>query len=511
MRDNFWDPSEGLHGLYNVWSFRGLGALVSAGLGGGSLIYANVMIRKDERWFVKDRPHGRGFEYWPVTRSDLDEHYCRVEQMLNVQRYPFFDGAPYNHTPKTHALRQASQTLGLEWFLPKLAVTFANDGEPPAVGEPIKEAHPNLHGRTRYTCRLCAECDVGCNYGSKNSLDYNYLSEAKRLGAELRTRCEVRTLAPRRDGGFTVKYVRHLEENEGRTIDTRRLPLQTLTCDRLILAAGTFGTPFLLLSNRSSFRHISRRLGTQFCGNGDLLGFVFRSRVARDGKLEPRVLDPNFGTVITSTVRVPDAADDGGKGRGFYIQDAGYPSFASWLIESSELPSVIRRAFRFGATWLWGKLTKNPRSDMARDIRALMGDCELSSTSMPLLAMGRDIPDGTMRIRRGYLDVDWTTKSSEEYFSRVREHMRGIAEALRGSFSDNPIWYLKRVITVHPLGGCPMGRHVDEGVVDSYGEVFNYPNLYIADGSVMPGPVGPNPSLTIAALADRCCDHILQV
>jgi cholesterol oxidase len=88
--------------------------------------------------------------------------------------------------------------------------------------------------------------------------------------------------------------------------------------------------------------------------------------------------------------------------------------------------------------------------------------------------------------------------------------MEAIAGTLGADFLDNPLWYLKRVISVHPLGGCPMGRDEREGVVDPYGEVFNYPGLYIADGSVMPGPVGPNPSLTIAGLADRFADAILE-
>jgi cholesterol oxidase len=127
-----------------------------------------------------------------------------------------------------------------------------------------------------------------------------------------------------------------------------------------------------------------------------------------------------------------------------------------------------------------------------------------------MLGMGRDTPDGVMKLRKGFLDVNWTTKSSEEYFGRVRSTMEGIADALGAKFRDNLLWYLKRVITVHPLGGCPMGRDAEEGVVDEWGEAFNYPGLHIADGSVMPGPVGANPSLTIAAFADRMCTRILE-
>jgi cholesterol oxidase len=92
----------------------------------------------------------------------------------------------------------------------------------------------------------------------------------------------------------------------------------------------------------------------------------------------------------------------------------------------------------------------------------------------------------------------------------VRATCRRLADELGGEFRDSPLWFLSRVITVHPLGGCPMGRGSEEGVVDSYGEVFGYPGLYVADGSVMPGPVGANPCLTIAALADRSADRIVE-
>jgi cholesterol oxidase len=87
--------------------------------------------------------------------------------------------------------------------------------------------------------------------------------------------------------------------------------------------------------------------------------------------------------------------------------------------------------------------------------------------------------------------------------------MRDLASALGATYMDDPLWLVSRVITVHALGGCPMGRDAGEGVVDAGGEVFNYPGLYVADGAVMPGPVGANPSLTIAALADRFADALI--
>ena len=148
---------------------------------------------------------------------------------------------------------------------------------------------------------------------------------------------------------------------------------------------------------------------------------------------------------------------------------------------------------------------------MTAKIAELMQPAELSAGGLPLLGMGRDVPDGKMFLRDGHLDIDWRKrKGSKEYFDRLRSTSRDIATALGGRFADNPLWYINRVITVHPLGGAPMGRHAGEGVVDAYGNVFGHPGLHIADGSVMPGPTGPNPSFTIAALADRFADQIIE-
>ncbi|WP_207956781.1 GMC family oxidoreductase [Rubrobacter tropicus] len=136
---------------------------------------------------------------------------------------------------------------------------------------------------------------------------------------------------------------------------------------------------------------------------------------------------------------------------------------------------------------------------------------------LPLLGMGRDLPNGRMKLRSGRLDIDWKHRKSGLYFDRVREASREISDALGARFVHDPlrslgriVTDLNRLITVHPLGGCPMGRHEEEGVVDPHGEVFGYPGLYVADGSVMPGPVGANPSLTIAAVSDRFADRIIH-
>ncbi|MEA2220375.1 MAG: cholesterol oxidase, partial [Solirubrobacteraceae bacterium] len=512
LKTQFWDPSEGLHGMFNMWSFDNIDAICASGLGGGSLIYANVLLRKDEKWFVREEPGSGswrdGYEYWPVTRAELDPHYDRVERMMNVQKYPL-DQAPFDKTLKVLAFRDAARKLGLDWNLVNLAVTFANPGDPAMVGEPIREDRPNYHGRTRLTCKLTGECDLGCNHGSKNSLDYTYITAAMHAGADIRPRHEVRSFAPREGGGYDLTYVIHDAEAEGVATDTRRLDVHAMTCDRLILSAGTLGTTYLLLRNRAAFPRLSPMLGQRFSGNGDLLTFARHCVKEVDGKKVPHVLDAAHAPVITSAIRMADAVD-GGEGRGFYLEDAGQPEFVSWMLQLLDAPrtaiDLIPRLRSLAGNFLTHKDT-----DIANEVVEVLGDCAESAGFLPLLGMGRDVPEGVMRLENGGLQVDWKKNgASKAYFERVRDVSKDVAEELGGVFLDNPIWLLSRVVTVHALGGCPMGRDEGEGVVDASGRVYNYPGLHIADGSVMPGPVGPNPSLTIAGLADRFADAILE-
>ncbi|HEV3002185.1 MAG TPA: GMC family oxidoreductase [Solirubrobacteraceae bacterium] len=508
FKSNFWDPSDGLHGLFDLWSFSGLDAVISSGLGGGSLIYANVLLRKDEKWFVESGPGG---ESWPITRADLEPHYQAAEDKIGVHKYPL-EHAPYDKTPKTLAFKAAAEARGMDWFRPPLAVTFGNEGEDPSPGVPIREEHENIHRRPRETCRLVGECDIGCNFGAKNTLDYTYLSQAWRDGADIRTRCEVREFEPREGGGWTVRYVEHTDEREGRPTDVARLPRKTVTADHLVLAAGTLGSTYLLLRNRGALPGLSPRLGEGFTGNGDLLTFAVRcTQKGLDGRRAPRRIDPAYGPVITSAVRIGDELDgDGSQGRGLYVEDAGYPEFVSWMLQLVDAPSAVAKALPVLARLVATRL-RHGNEDVSAELSALLGECTLSSGALPLLLMGRDVPDGRMSIANDRLEVDWRKDGgSMSYFDRARDVARDISDELGASFLDNPMWWFSRVITVHPLGGCRIGRTDEEGVVDPYGRVFNLPGLHVADGSVMPGPVGPNPSLTIAALAERFADAMLD-
>lgn len=488
---NLWDPSGGCFGMFDIWSFSGLEAVVSSGLGGGSLIYANVLLRKDEEWFEERQPDG-GVWPWPIDREALDPHYDAVEELLDAQQYPF-DTAPFASTPKTIAMQAAAEDVGLEWVLPKLAVTFRSNGGSPVVDECFTDGTDNRYGFERRTCRLCGECDVGCNDGAKNTLDLTMISRAEALGAEVRTLAEVRRIGPRPGGGYAVTYVQH---DPHRPRPKAQLPEHTLHCDRLVLAAGAFGTPYLLLRNHSAFPGISGMLGTRFCGNGDLLTFL-RGASSR--------LDPSTGPVITSAIRSPGPASGPAAGRGFYVEDGGNPAFLSWLTEAGGTPALAWRGSSFLLKRAWSHLRGRPRANITEHVREVAGD-QRSAYGMPILAMGRDTPDGTMSLADGGLEIDWSTSTSSDYFDEVERTVRELAESMGAKPKWLPMQLFKRALTVHPLGGCPMGHHIGDGVIDDHGEVFGYPGLFVVDGSAMPGPVGPNPSLTIAAFADRAAE-----
>ncbi len=510
---NFWDPGRQSYGLFDVQSFSHIDTVVSAGLGGGSLIYANVLIRKDEHWFETDvdgRPRR-----WPVTRAELDPHYDAVERMLGAQVFPF-DVAPYSSVRKTAGFRDAAAALGYEattwdrvdpkrkqWFLPQLAVTFSNEGRRPVPGEKIDERVRNLHDRDRQTCRLCGECDIGCNVGAKNSLDFNYLTLAAQAGAEIRTLAEVKDFEPAPgDDGYLVRYEQH---PEGTTV--------SVSARHLVLAAGTLGSSRLLLRHRHVLKNLSPMLGRGFSGNGDLLSAALSAKTGaadHEGRL-PLPIDASHGPVITSTLRSPDERDGAEGKRGFYLQDAGYPATLTWLLQVASFPSTLRHLAVFALHRLRARVARH-RPSLASDLQGLLSGDALSECSLPLLGMGLDVPDGVLGLDRdGELTLGWSQKPSDAFFAEVLGTSRAIAEKMQARFLEDPLTtLLRRFVTVHPLGGCAMSSCSDEGVVDEWGRVHGHPRLHVADGSVMPGPVGPNPSLTIAALANRFADKLID-
>jgi cholesterol oxidase len=278
--------------------------------------------------------------------------------------------------------------------------------------------------------------------------------------------------------------------------------------DRVVLGAGTVGSTRFLLENRATLPGLSPMLGRRVSANGDALAWVrHATRLSADGARVPHYLDPSRGPVITTSIDVP--AERSASGREFHIQDAGAPAFAEWMWQGLEAPGDVWRARRRLARRVASHISGRRRSRLGGLLSALMGTTETSAAMMPLLGMGRDLPDGRFRLRGSELELDWSSDASEAYYQGLRHGFREVAGALGGRALD-PLEHLSRNVTVHAVGGCPMGTDRRRGVVDPWGQVHRHPGLYVADGAALPGPVGPNPSFTIAAFADRVAEAILD-
>jgi cholesterol oxidase len=273
------------------------------------------------------------------------------------------------------------------------------------------------------------------------------------------------------------------------------------------------GSTYLLLRNRANLPGLSAQLGQRFCGNGDLLAFAFGANKP-DGA--PLTIRPNYGPVITSTLRSPDL-NDGGGNPGFYLQDAGYPAFMSWMAEMLTIKANLRYIGQFLLARLASIFSRDPQTDISGSFAGLLGSSRLTATMLPLLGMGMDTTLGAMSLgaaKRGepeHLQIDWNGKRNKDFYPQLNAVAGEIAKQLGANYVQNPeTRFLGRYITVHPLGGCPLGASAADGVVDAWGRVFGCPGLYVVDGASLPGPVGPNPSLTIAALAERAATGIVH-
>lgn len=488
LRDAFWDPKNGMYGMFEYRSFpeTDIDVLNASGLGGGSLIYANVLYEMPAEFF-KGWPGG-------IVRATLDPYYERVHRMMETRSYPVDQPEwPYAQTPKTQALARAynkleQNSLGhpaakLEY--PRLAIQFG-----PKAGEPIV----NGQGVSQTTCIMCGECDVGCNYHAKNTLDLNYLAKAEQCGAEIHCNAEANAVIPRPEGGYRVVF------SDPRHTGTQ----QHLEADYVVVSAGSLGSTHLLLRMRAAGHlvNLSPALGTRWSENGDLLGFSFNSVDA---------IYPSTGPVITTAIRFFHSAYPDGFPHGLYIEDAGIPNMLAWYL-TGLAPSGALQAIEGAVRYAEGFI-KRREVNVATDVGPLLfEESKLVSRSMIFLGMGRDRSTGRMHLNsKGDLRLKWEEAPSDIHFERTADAMNRLTQALGGEFVQNPLSYLSKYIAVHPLGGCPMGDTAADGVVrPDTGEVYGHPGLYVADSSIVPTAVGPNPSLTIAALAERFAERFSQ-
>ncbi|WP_413576047.1 GMC oxidoreductase [Bdellovibrio sp. HCB290] len=498
IQDNmFWDPEDGKYGLmeFRDTPDSDVMTLTASGLGGGSLIYANVLYRMPEEFFAG----------WPggLTRQKIEPYYDKVISMMEARPYPFNTDPYYQDTPKTAALKKASLQMQqnpdsltpAEFQLPPLAVRF--EGEFPG------HQTLNSHGAIQSKCNKCGECDLGCNIHAKNTLDLNYIFRARNLKSGT-GKLDVRTQAE-------VSKIEHLDDHYKITFHVPQFPSQefVLTAKKVVLSAGSVGSTSLLLKMKQKglLPKLNRWLGQKWCGNGDLLGTVLNTQDNND---------PTNGPVITGAIKYSMKNYPDGFPHGMYLEDAGFPNSIAWYL-SGKVPQVegIMGVLCLAGTTLKKYFCKILRIKTKSEINvgdqfaAALDRGTFTRKAMVLLGMGRDRSDGVVSLREdGQTVINWDIKTSDLHFDRMREEMKKVAENLGGTFVDNPLTHLDKVIAVHPLGGCPMGDTADSGLVSTNGEVFGYEGLYVVDGSILPTSTGTNPSLTIAAVAEFIAEQI---
>jgi cholesterol oxidase len=494
LRDAFWDPHDGKFGLLEYQSFVSsqVDVLTASGLGGGSLIYSNVLYEMPPEFFPG----------WPggLNRQVLDPYYQKVLEMLEARSYPIDEPTwPYANTPKSHALQRAYERLSshpmgypaarLEW--PKLAIRF---------GAKLGEEGLNKQEVKQTTCIMCGECNIGCNYHAKNTLDLNYLARAANHGAQIHTCAEALAILPNaNDVGYTVVYAD--PQNRSRT--------ERLEATHVVVAAGSLGSTKLLLRMKHSgaLPYLSPALGTKWSANGDLLGLCMNSS-------EP--IYPGTGPVITGAIRLFNGRYQDGFPHGLYIEDGGLPSMLAWYLTAL---TPARQSFIDGLRGGWRYIKSawfgGTDVDVGTELgRVFFRESALVSRMMPFLGMGRDRSSGVIRLYPEHptglnwmddaeLHLRWDDVPSRLHFERLREGMKRLTAELGGRFQDAQLRHLTKYIAVHPLGGCPMADSAHDGVVDAAtGEAFGHKGLYVVDGSIIPTSIGPNPSLTIAAIAE---------
>lgn len=461
---------------WNGWlDFRYFGdmsVMTGAGVGGGSLIYANVSLNAKPETFERGWPEA-------IRYAALEPHYRTVGNMLNIQQLP-----ANQWTPRTQLMADAAAAVGAaeRFQLVDQAVTFNPDWHY-QLPDPFSPAHSkpwvNAHGQTQGTCVHCGKCDIGCPVQAKNTLDLNYLAQAEQQGAEIRPLHQVRLIRPLEQGGYEVQ-ARDLQHQRTVTVQARKV----------IVAAGSIGSTELLLKCRDLYRtlpKLSAQLGKGWTCNGDFVTPAWYSQ---------RVLSPTRGPTISSAIDFLDGSEEGAR---FLVEDGGFPDvFASFLRQRHRIPgfhgSRLERALR----------QAQALGDPARHL-------------MPWFGQAVDEPGGEFSLgrrwwwpwRRDQLRLTWNYRRAEQAVQGLADMHLKLSRATGGEAETPFTWSrLKDLITPHPLGGCNMADSERDGVVNALGEVFHYPDLYVMDGAVVPTALGLNPSKTIAALAEHAATAI---
>ena len=474
-------------GLYDFLAFSDISVIQGSGLGGTSLINANVAIIPDEEVFRQSA--------WPrsINLESLLPYYERAARVLAARPHP-----KAADLLKVKALDRRARQIASEAFGLNITVNFALDGKNPC-------------GAEQKPCIDCGDCVTGCNVGAKNTLYMNYLPLAGNNGAHIFTQAQVDWLEKLPDGGWRV---------HGRRFGFLNFPEKfSLEAGRVILSGGSLGTTKVLLRSEAHGLSLSPRLGSGFTGNGDFFGLSYNS------DFQTNVL--GFGNDPQNPWRrnAPGPTIVGG-----IRYRANLPMEKRITVEDLSFPKAFVSAVQVAFGVIGGADTDagDEQNEEARRLRdnplGPYQEHNALNHTMLYLVMGHDDAKGTLFLKKDLLDpngrieIDWDDVGRQPVFTRINEELRRHARALGAHFIPNPLWNfmgLKTLITAHPLGGCPMGEDYHQGAVDEFGRVFSgdggvHEGLFVADGSLIPTSLGVNPFLTISALSERIAERLVR-
>ncbi|MFJ5261393.1 GMC family oxidoreductase N-terminal domain-containing protein [Streptomyces sp. NPDC088387] len=487
LRNYLWAPRLGMYGIQRIHLLGNVMVLAGAGVGGGSLNYANTLYVPPQPFF--DDPQWRGITDW---HAELKPYYDQAQRMLGVRVNP-------TTTPSDVHLKAAAQRMGVgdTFHMAPVGVFFGDgeDADGKARTRPgARAADPYFGGAgpDRTACTECGECMTGCRHGAKNTLNENYLYLAERAGAAVHPLTTVVAVTDDSRGGYAVTTV----PTDGR----RKTRGRVLTARRVVLAAGTYGTQTLLHRMKASGRlpYVSGRLGELTRTNSEaLVGAQTANRRYRKVTGEAR---PDFtrGVAITSSIHPDDHTHIEpvryGKGSnsmgGLSILQVPYAEgssrAAAWLRNAARHPLLVLRS-----------LSKRRWSE--RTIIALVMQSLDNSLTTYLKPDG--VGKGLLTARQGHgVPNPKQIRSAVEGATALAAEINGFAGSNVGELMGTPL-------TAHFLGGCPIGDSRETGVIDPYHRLYGHPGISVVDGAAVSANLGVNPSLTITAQAERAMSY----
>ncbi len=478
VRKYLWAPALGCFGIQRIHRLPHVMILAGAGVGGGSLNYANTLYQPGSKFFEERQ--------WPEGdwETELAPHYKKAKRMLGVvDQYPA--GGPVEQM-----MRDAAADLGVEASF-RLAPTGVFYGEP---GVRVPDPFFGGDGPDRTGCTFCGNCMVGCRVGAKNTLMKNYLALAERRGATIAALRTVTEVVPRRGGGFMVTT-----ERTGAWIrrDRRRV-----SAEQVIFAGGTWGTQQLLhrMKQSGALPAVSDALGKLTRTNSEALDGAVAVSV-------PESMGLASGVAITTSFHLDDRThvENVRYGPGSNLMGA----LATFLVPGdrslgTRLGSLVKQAIRAPLTALrLGSL----RRWSERGVIALVMQTADNSLTLSLKrrfgGLGKPVltsEQGEGEPNPSYLPG--AHQASKAIAARLQQ-ASGVRAEARGSWPE----VFGIPLTAHFLGGAVVSASPKTGVVDAYHRVWGYPGLHVVDGASVPANPGVNPSLTITAMAERAASH----